>query len=122
MISLKEVEKLMKSAFTSNDPALAVAFNEMLKIFRYKDFEESTNHCETIILLYKSKNKKYTLAGIAQLTNKCDKTLKRHREHYAQCFYYHFLIEKLKTEAEAETAITEFKNGLTANRKPRNKA
>lgn len=122
MISLKEVEKLMKSAFTSNDHALAVAFNEMLKIFRYKDFEESTNHCETINLLYKSKNKKYTLAGIAQLTNKCDKTLKRHREHYAQCFYFHYLKEKSKTQIEAEVAMTEFKNGLTANRKSRHKS
>ena len=99
MSSLKEVENQMKLASWTDDPDIAKAYRLVVLFFAYLDKTGSTNHCKIIEELYHTKPKRYTLNGIALRMNISDKTLKRYRENYANCFLFYLTGKILGEEA-----------------------
>lgn len=108
MARLKEVEKVLKSAMKSDNPKLAIAYYKLLSFFEFLDYEGKTNHREIINKLYSPVSKKYTLYGIAQLMHISEKTLRRYRTRYVDCFNYYLTLEYATANVADEVAFTEY--------------
>lgn len=92
MKSLKQTEDLIRLTLRSGDANFAKAYKKMLSFYAFVDFNDSTNHCKIITMLYDYPKERNTNVNIAMHCNVSDSTLNRNRKQYVKCFIYFLKI------------------------------
>lgn len=99
MKKLKRIEQLMTLSSRQANADYDAAYKQMVKLFKFLDHIQHSNHCKIINALYNERSNKSTYEQIAFKLHTNDNSLRRNRKAYAEGFIY--CLEQIQTNVDA---------------------